>query len=358
MNRYERPTLRAMTGYSFGEQPKAQSVIKLNTNENPYAPSPAVAEALGAFDVATLRRYPSPFAEGFRAAAAALHGLEPDWIIATNGGDELLRLLITTYLEPGQPLATTDPSYSLYPVLAAVQDCPTVSFPLDDAFGLPEDLGAQAEAAGAGIFCLVNPHAPTGRLFSSEAIEGLLAQFSGVVLIDQAYVDFIDEGEKAAALAMLKRHDRVLLLRTLSKGYALAGLRFGYGLAQPSLIEPMLTKTRDSYNVDAIAQALATAALEDQAWAHDNWAKVRRERALLAAALAQRGFTVPPSQTNFLFPLVPAPFEAGALKEALRAENILVRHFPGALGERLRITVGTAEENAALLAAIDRAACP
>ena len=352
MNRFERPALRAMTGYTFGEQPQDGSVIKLNTNENPYAPSPAIAEALARFDVATLRRYPSPFAQGFRETAAALHGLTADWVMATNGGDELLRLLITTYLEPGQPLATTEPSYSLYPVLAAVQGCPTVTFDLEADFALPEDLGARAQAAGAGLFCLVNPHAPTGRLFTEGALERLLSQFSGVVLIDQAYVDFIDEDQKAAALGLIQRHDRVLLLRTLSKGYALAGLRFGYGLAQPSLLEPMLTKTRDSYNVDAIAQTLATAALKDQAWAQENWATVRRERAALKAALAARGYEAPPSQTNFLFPTVPSALDAATIKDQLKAAGILVRHFPGALGQRLRITVGTAEENAALLAAL------
>jgi histidinol-phosphate aminotransferase len=236
-----------------------------------------------------------------------------------------------------------------------VHGCPTVTFDLDADFALPEDLGARAEAAGAGLFCLVNPHAPTGRLFDEGALERLLSQFSGVVLIDQAYVDFIDEDQKAAALALIQRHDRVLLLRTLSKGYALAGLRFGYGLAQPSLLEPMLTKTRDSYNVDAIAQTLATAALNDQAWAQENWAAVRREREALHAALAARGYEAPPSQTNFLFPTVPAALDAATIKEQLKAAGILVRHFPGALGQRLRITVGTAEENAALLAALPSA---
>ena len=184
---------------------------------------------------------------------------------------------------------------------------------------------------------------------SSRALENLLSQFSGVVLIDQAYGDFVDEDQKAAAFALIQRHDRVLLLRTLSKGYALAGLRFGYGLAQPSLHEPMLTKTRDTNNVDAIAQTHATAAqkikvglgITGQPCAGSGSAEGCAYGAWL------RGAPIP---NQFLFPTVPAALDAAAIKEQLKSAGILVRHFPGALGQRLRITVGTAEENAALLA--------
>ncbi len=348
---YERDNIRRMTGYSWGEQPRDVNVVKLNTNENPYPPSPAVAAALADFDVARLRRYPPPLADGFRDCAATLHGVERDWLIATNGGDELLRLLITTFLEPGQPLATTTPSYSLYPVLAAVQDCPTVEVPLAPEYSLPPDLAAKANAAGAGLTCVVNPHAPSGRLFAVTELDALASELEGLLLIDEAYVDFVDPDLGHDAVTLLRRHDNVVLLRTLSKGYALAGLRFGYGIAPPHLIAPMLGKTRDSYNVDLISQVLATAAIDDQDWARTNWARVRGERESLRAQLEALGFSVPPSQANFLLARVPATADALALKQRLQAAGILVRHFatPG-LDDCLRISVGSEEENRSLLA--------
>ncbi|MEE4361629.1 MAG: histidinol-phosphate transaminase [Pseudomonadales bacterium] len=350
MTRFERDSVRRMQGYRWGEQPEDARTIKLNTNENPHAPSPAVARALAALDVADLRRYPSPFANGFRDAAAAVHGVPRDWIIATNGGDELLRLALTTFLEPGQPLATTAPSYSLYPVLASVQGSPTIEYPLDADFALPEDLGERANAAGAGLFCLVNPHAPSGRLFDLDAVDALARSFEGVLLLDEAYVDFVDPALGHDATRLLARHDNLLILRSLSKGYALAGLRFGYGLGQAELIEPMLTKTRDSYNVDLIAQRLATAAVEDRSWAEQNWAAVRRERTRLTAALRDLGCEVPASQTNFVLARLPAGCDARAVQQRLREARVLVRWFDTeGLRDRLRISVGTPEEDDRLL---------
>ncbi len=342
-----------MRGYTWGEQPEDPHTIKLNTNENPYPPSPAVARALQGLDVARLRRYPPPLADGFRAAAARVHGVPADWIMATNGGDELLRLLITTFLEPGQPLATTAPSYSLYPVLAAVQECPTVDIPMAADFTLPDDLAARANAAGAGLTCIVNPHAPTGQLFGAGQLEQLAADLDGLLLVDEAYVDFVDPALQHDLVPLLARHDNLILLRTLSKGYALAGLRLGYGLAQPSLLEPMVTKTRDSYNVDLIAQELATAAISDRDWTTDNWARVREQRAALTTALRGLGCATPASQTNFLLAQMPAGVDAGQVKQALQQQGILVRHFPTeGLADRLRISIGSADENARLLAAL------
>jgi histidinol-phosphate aminotransferase len=314
-----------------------------------------VAHALAGFDPARLRRYPPPWADAFRRTAADLAGVTADHVIATNGGDELLRLLFTTFLAPGTPLATTRPSYSLYPVLAAIQDCPVVEVPMNDEFDLPAALAERANAAGAGITALVNPHAPSGRLYPAAAIAELADALDGILLVDEAYVDFVDPALEHDSVALVRERDNLILLRTLSKGYALAGLRFGYGIGAPGLIEPMLTKTRDSYNVDAIAQELATAALSDQDWARDNRAKVRAERERLAAELARLGLDSPRSQSNFLFARVPAGCQARALKEGLRDAGILVRHFdsPG-LDDRLRISVGTPEEDDALLATLAR----
>lgn len=350
MKHYERDNIQRMTGYTWGEQPGRADVIKLNTNENPYPPSPAVADALAGIDTRLLRRYPPPLANDFRNQAASLHGVERDWLIATNGGDELLRLLVTTFMEPGTPLATTAPSYSLYPVLAAVQGCATVEVPLGPGFSLPEDLASRANAAGAGLTCVVNPHAPTGTLFPLAELERLAAALNGLLLIDEAYVDFVDPEGGHDAVSLVRRHPNVVLLRTLSKGYALAGLRFGYGIAQPHIIAPMLEKTRDSYNLDLIAQVLATAAISDQAWTRANAERVRSQRQRLREGLVALGFEVPPSQANFLFARVPADRDALKLKTSLQTSGILVRHFPTTgLDDRLRISIGSEEENRVLL---------
>ena len=357
--RYERDNIRRMDGYRWGEQPDDPDVAKLNTNENPWAPSPAVARTLAAFDIARLRRYPAPYADGFRRAAAEVIGTRPERIIATNGGDELLRLAITTFLEPGRALATTRPSYSLYPVLAAVQDCPTVEFALTDEGELPDDLAEQANAAGAGLLCIVNPHAPTGRLYARSRLADLAERFEGVLLVDEAYVDFVDPALSHDTVSLVSEHDNVLLLRTLSKGYALAGLRLGFGVGCEALLEPMLTKTRDSYNVDLLAQEVATAAISDRAWATDNHAKVRAGREALAAALRARGLDCPPTQTNFLLARLPSGIDARAVKDALATKGILVRWFDAeGLRDALRISVGTEAEHDRLLAALDAQLAP
>lgn len=350
MKHFERDNIQRMTGYTWGEQPASADVIKLNTNENPHPPSPAVGRALASIDVGRLRRYPPPLANDFRDTAARLHGVERDWIIATNGGDELLRLLVTTFMEPGTPLATTAPSYSLYPVLAAVQGCDTLTVPLGPGFTLPEHLAERANAAGAGLTCVVNPHAPTGALFPVSELEQLADALEGLLLIDEAYVDFVDPERGHDAVSLVRRHPNVVLLRTLSKGYALAGLRFGYGIAQPHVTAPMLEKTRDSYNLDLIAQVLARAAISDQAWARDNAARVRADRGRLAQGLLALGFEVPPSQANFLFARVPKGHDALTLKNQVQAAGILLRHFATeGLDDRLRISVGSEQENGLLL---------
>ncbi len=351
---YERPNIAQMQGYTWGEQPADARTLKLNTNENPYPPSPAVGQALRTFDADLLRRYPQPTADPFRDLVAAHFGLERQQILVTNGGDELLRLAFTTFLSPGQPFATAAPSYSLYPVLAAVADAPVLNIPLDDHWQLPDDFVAQLNSAGAGLCALVNPHAPSGVLMPLAQLEAVADEFDGVLLIDEAYVDFVDPDAAQETTALLQAHDNVLLLRTLSKGYALAGLRLGWGMGAASLIEPMLTKTRDSYNINAVTQALAAAAFADQAHARDSWTRVRNERARLADALAELGFTMPTSQSNFLLAYAPASVPAAeTLYLGLKARGILVRWFnQPRLRDALRISIGTPEENDRLLSVL------
>jgi len=348
---YERDNIAKMTGYASGEQPDDADTIKLNTNENPWPPSPAVEEALRGLPATALRRYPPPLADGFRDIAAARHRVSRESIIATRGGDELLRLVITTFVDPGQTIAMTDPTYSLYPVLAQIQDCNVVRVPLEEDWSIPEDLAARI--AGAKLTLIVNPHAPSGRLLTVTALRQLATSLDGLLLIDEAYVDFVDPDLAYDSMVLVRELDNVIILRSLSKGYSLAGLRFGYGIGAESLIAPMLHKTRDSYNLDYLSQKLAEAALSDRAHAGGTWEKVRRERSRLAAELHSMGFTVHPSQSNFLLAGVPDGTDAGALYRELKQRGILVRYFDQPrLADKLRISVGTPAEDDRLIDAL------
>ena len=352
---FERENVRRLAGYVPGEQP-ARAVAKLNTNENPFPPSDAVLAALKEVDGEMLRRYPDPTAWAFRTEAARLHGLTPDHIIATNGGDELLRLALTTFLPPGAPLGLAEPSYSLYPVLAAVHGSPKYAVPLHADWSAPADIARRWNRARVRLAMLVNPHAPSGRLTSVDELAAITRAFKGVLVIDEAYIDFVDPGISHNTIGLVSEFDNVLLLRTMSKGYSLAGLRLGYGIGSPGLIAPMLSKTKDSYNVDVVSQKVGEDALRHQDEAAASWAFVREERLRLAAELTTRGFICAPSQANFLLATVPGPSgTAERLLRTLACEGIVVRWFDqDRLRNNLRISIGTKTENNALLAALDQ----
>jgi len=349
---YERDNIHRMAGYQWGEQPRDGRTIKLNTNENPYPPAPEVQAALAQFDVSTLRTYPQPTADPLRDRLAALHGVARDQVIVTHGGDEALRLAMTTFVDPGGAFGMAEPSYSLYPVLAQIQDARTVTVPLMPDWRLPDDFAARLNAAGVQLTCVVNPHAPSGVLLDAATIAELAGRLEGVLLVDEAYVDFVDPVRGHDLAPLLRQFDNLLLLRTFSKGYSLAGLRLGYLVGPQGLIEPLVTKTRDSYNVDAISQALGEAAIRARAYAQDTWRRVREDREQLRVGLAQLGLDAPPSETNFLLARVPpgGRLDAAATQAELKRRGILVRYFavPG-LDDRLRITIGTPEQNRRLL---------
>lgn len=355
-----RANIQKLSAYTPGEQLDTSVVTKLNTNENPYPPSPKVMDAVRNLAAEKLRVYPPPLAQPFREAAAELHAVKPNNIIATNGGDELLRLLLTCYCKPAGDtgaggIGVTDPTYSLYPVLAAIHDTPVVSVDRSDDFSLDEDTIEQWNDAGCAVGMIVNPHAPTGRFESIDTLRDWAARFNGLLLIDEAYIDFAP-GD--AVQLVQDELDNVILLRSLSKGYSLAGLRFGYGIAHADIIAA-LDKARDSYNTDALSQAAAVAAITDQAYAKDTWTKVIAQRERLAGELRQRGFVVLDSQSNFLLTTPPNPgadkHKAAELYADLKARNILVRYFDvPRLDDKLRITVGTAEQVEKLLEAIDQ----
>ncbi len=334
-----------MEGYTPGEQPgPGQRVVKLNTNENPYPPSPRVMAALRDAEPELLRRYPSPTADEFRAAAAKLWGYDVDHFIAGNGSDDILTILTRAYLPPGGVMAFPEPTYSLYPVLAQIEDARVAPVAWEEGHALPIDA---LLAAKADVIYLANPNAPTGTFVPPADVARLAAAFEGLLLVDEAYGDFAESN----CIALVKDHPNLVVSRTLSKAYSLAGLRFGYAIAQPQIIATMM-KVKDSYNCDALSILAATAAIEDQDHLRANLELVRAERTRLSAELTRLGFGVLPSQANFL--LVAVPGGAGkTFYQRLKQQGILVRFFdkPG-LSDKLRITVGTSQENNALLAGL------
>jgi histidinol-phosphate aminotransferase len=340
-----RPNIERMTGYVPGEQPApGEWVIKLNTNENPYPPSPRVMEAIRAFDPEGLRRYPNATADAFRDQAAKLHGVGRDQIVAGNGSDEILAMLVRAFVGPGQAIAWPDPTYSLYPVLADIQDARGVALPWAPEWQLPVDA---LLASGAQAIFFANPNAPSGTVVPPDTVRALARRFGGLVLVDEAYVDFAT----GDCVTLVRELPNVVVSRTLSKGYSLCGLRLGYAIAAPDIVDRLM-KVKDSYNCHAIAITAGRAALEDQTHAAAGWQAVKRERDRLTGELTRRGWQVIPSQANFLLASVPGG-DAGALYRQLKQQGILVRYFdrPG-LDDKLRITVGRPDENDALLAAL------
>ncbi len=346
MSSYFRPAVEAMQGYIPGEQPKPGTrILKLNTNENPYPPSPEAMAVLRNFQGELLRRYPHPYANAFREAIAEVLNLPLDWIIVGNGSDEILNLLIRACAEGDtRRVVYPTPTYVLYKTLAATQPATVLEIPYGENYQLPID--ALLNAQGAVTF-IASPNSPSGHLVSNNDLRRLAEGLSGVLVVDEAYVDFAD----GTALPLVSEFENVIVTRTLSKGYSLAGLRLGFGIAQPGLLSGLF-KVKDSYNIDAIAAIMGAAALRDQAYKNHCAERVKQSRHQLSQQLQGLGFKVPPSQTNFL--LVTPPREnAEEIYLALKARGILVRYFNhSGLEKQLRITVGTDEQNQTLIEAL------
>ena len=340
---YFRENIEKAKGYEPGFQPAETDVVKLNTNENPYPPSPAVMDAIRDISEEQMRRYPDPHGNKFRKAAAEVNGVGPDYIMCCNGGDELLEITIRAFCDENRPLAYPVPTYSLYPVLANLQNCKAIEVPFDSEFNLP----AKLASADAALTIVCNPNAPTGSFVSVDELKSLAGKLSGVLLIDEAYVDFAEDN----CAALVKDFDNVIILRSMSKGYCLAGIRFGYAIAQPALIAGLM-KVKDSYNVDAVAITAATAAIRDQSYFQQNVKKVKAERARLTQQLRDLGFDVPDSSSNFVLAKC-KNHKAVEIYEKLVERKIYVRYFdyPN-LNDKLRITVGTSEQNDKLLLAL------
>lgn len=337
-----RPSVVALHPYIPGEQLHVEGLIKLNTNENPYPPSPRVDEVVRSLSVESLRLYPDPLATELRAVIADLHRCKVENVFVGNGSDETLALCTRAFVPPNGAVASFDPSYSLYPVLSAIADAPMKLLPLADDFSWTEP-----PADVAPLFFLTTPNAPTGTMYPREKVEAFCKTFQGVVVLDEAYADFAPDNFMDVALSL----PNVLVSRTLSKSYSLAGIRLGYAVGPTPLIEA-LNKIRDSYNVNAPTQRIGAAALRDQAWMRTNAQKIIATRENTADALRVRGWNVFPSATNFLFAR-PLAASAADLMQHLRANKILVRHFSAPrINDYLRITIGSDEQMQAFLAAI------
>ena len=342
---YFRKNIDAMAGYTPGEQPSAEErVVKLNTNENPYPPSPRVLEVLRRTDWSALRKYPDPMANKVRDAVARQFDVGREEVLCGNGSDELLRLAVTAFVAEGDALAYPTPTYSLYPVLAEIQGARAIEIPSPDDFSLPADALARAKTR---LLFICNPNAPTGVWTRPEGIADLADRAKGIVVVDEAYADFAP----ASALAAVRGKPNVLVLRTLSKSYSLAGIRLGFAIGPEPLIAG-LAKVKDSYNIDAVRIEVGAAAIEDQAYTRATVEKVKAERTRLAKELATLGFACIPSEANFILARVPGG-DAKGCYERLKARGILVRYWnQPRLADKLRITVGTPKENDALLQAL------
>jgi histidinol-phosphate aminotransferase len=353
-----RPLVDRLHPYTPGEQPKIKGLIKLNTNENPYPPSPKVLSSTKAVVDGRLRLYPNPTSQPLRERLARFHGCKPENIIVGNGSDELLAMAVRCFVEPGASRAPRgrtrvqffEPSYSLYPVLADIHGAEQVSIPLEPDFSFPSlrelKRNKRWDSQSALTF-VTTPNAPSGRGYSVAELDTLCRTLKGVVVLDEAYVDFARENAMSLAL----KYPHVLVARTFSKAYSLCFQRVGYFVGNTQLIQA-LDKIRDSYNVNGLGQAAALATLDDLPYYRANFQKVIKTRETLSKELEQLGFAVFPSQTNFIL-VRPPKIDAKLWLEKLRARKILVRWFKyPSVRNYLRISIGTSEEARSLVKAV------
>ena len=342
---YFRPEINAMAGYKPGEQPQAGKFIKLNTNENPYPASSSVATAVASRLEQGLTRYPDPVGQSFRVRAAEVLGVEPDWILCGNGSDDILTILTRSFVGPGQWLRLPTPSYVLYKTLAKIQGAESEEISFNDDWTLPETFGIGGP--NLRLAYLPNPNSPSGTLVSKDQIRKLANSLPCPLVVDEAYADFAEDN----CIDLVKENEKIMVARTLSKSYALAGLRFGFLIAQPHMIDQMM-KVKDSYNCDSLSIAAATAAIDDQAWVQANREKVIATRQRMTQQMREMGFDVPDSAANFVWATYPGR-NLKAVYEFLKQNKVLVRYmeYPS-WDEGIRISVGTDDQTDACLSLI------
>jgi histidinol-phosphate aminotransferase len=356
-----RPLVRRLRAYVPGEQPRVKGLVKLNTNENPYPPSPRVLAAVRAAVDERLRLYPDPTARALREALAEFHQCGPENIIVGNGADELLALATRAFVEPAVGRVAAEhasvvqffaPSYGLYPVLAAIHGARAHAVPLEDDFSLPSLAELRWNGSWdskAALTYVTTPNSPTGRGYATKELAQVCKAQEGVVILDETYADFASEN----ALGLALKHPHVIVARTFSKAYSLCFQRVGYFVGHPELIKAM-DKVRDSYNVNGLGQVAALATLTDLGYYRRNFRRIIATRDRISMELAALGFNVLPSQTNFIF-VRPPVLSACVWLERLREQKVLVRWFdqPG-IRDGLRISIGTDVEMDILLRAVKR----
>jgi histidinol-phosphate aminotransferase len=349
VSRFVRPSIARMAGYTPGEQPQTGGFIKLNTNENPYPPSPRVKAALQEAIGDRLRLYPDPVSTEFRRAVGQLHGVDPDMVLAGNGSDDLLTIITRAFVGPGDPAGFPSPSYLLYSTLIALQDGQPVAVPYASDWTF--DIQALA-ALRLGVFYLANPDSPSGTAMTRERVAELAGALDCPLVVDEAYADFADP--RYHSISLIADHPNVIVTRSFSKGYSLAGMRLGYLIARAETVEQLI-KVKDSYNCDMLSQVAGIAALQDQEYLSETRLKIRATRSRLTQVLHGMGYTVPASQANFVWATAGPP--ARPMFQALKDRKILVRlmSYPG-FPEGLRISIGTDAEIDRLLEAMQEIA--
>lgn len=341
-----RPHIQKLAAYASGAQPPEKSgAIRLNLNENPYPPSPQVKHALQTFDPERLRRYPDAQCDELRAALAKHYGVDKNQTCCGNGSSEIISLLFSTFLEPGCRIAIPDPSFALYSSIASFHQVECIQVPTRDDFSVDVDRLLQSDAQA---IVLVNPNAPTGRILAQAEVERLVSCCAGLVIIDEAYMDFSEAG--VSAIPLIERYSNLVIVRTFSKAYSLCGARVGYCFSHEAWIAA-LNKGKNLYNINGFSQKLALAALQDQEYVKSRIHAVRRTRDTFSAEIRRLGFEVISSQTNFILCSPPPEWDMRAqqLYEKLMEKNIYVRYFRShRLLDKLRISIGTDEEMAML----------
>lgn len=349
MSKFWSPIVASLHPYVAGEQPAIANLVKLNTNENPWGPSPKVLDAIRGHATDDLRLYPDPSAKKLRETIAAYHGVSPEEVFVGNGSDEVLAFIFAGLLKHEKPLLYPDITYSFYPTYSRFFDVDTRTVPLDENFQIRLD----DYQDDCGAIILPNPNAPTGIGLPLAEIEKLVRSHADqVVAIDEAYIDFGGE----TAIPLVRQNENLIVIRTFSKSRSLAGMRVGYAVAQRPLIEA-LERLKDSFNsypLDRLAQAAAVASIEDDTWFMDHRQKLLDNRQRLEQALRERGFDILPSQANFIFARKDG-WAGKALALALRERAVLVRHFDKPrISDFLRISIGTEEQCQALITALDQ----
>lgn len=326
-----RKAILTLEGYTPGEQPKEKGFVKLNTNENPYPPSPKVITALKEFlSSSSLALYPPPLSDRVRQKASAAYGVPEDWILVGNGSDELLDLVVRVFVGKGDRVVYPVPTYTYYRVLTLLQEGVPCEVPFPEDFSLPE---AFVTTLGNLKF-LCNPNSPTGTFVPPESVERVLQASACPVVVDEAYVDFAP----ASTLPLLERYENLIIVRTLSKSFSLAGLRIGLLFAHPKVIRELL-KVKASYNVNILSQVGACAALEDLDYVRGNIQRIKKTREWFSQKMQELGFFVYPSEANFVL-LRKRGVSLSFLYEELKRRRILVRYFPE-WPDALRISIGT-----------------